>query len=189
MKIELDTANLSRTDVLMLAHLVAAYDVKTEGAAGKVGPVEAYEKGRIDKAAEAEDLNEPDHRSDYHEEPTAAEPVAEEKPKRRRRTKAEMEAARAAEAAEHEDRTPRLADDEPEAAPADLPAPEQTKTTDAPSTTVIEKYRAEAVERATAMVADGDRATVVAALESVGAKKVSQIADDKLAAFLGALAA
>lgn len=183
MIITIDTEkNISQTDILLLAHLVAAHDAGKSAAANGWVP-DPEEPGAVIKETDASTA----------EKPEQAEP---EKPKRKRRTKAEMEAARAAEAAEKVETDVQLDDSdedgEPEAAPVDPPAPAKSRAADVPKTTsetVIEKYRAEAVERATAMVADGDRAAVVAALESVGAKKVSQIADDKLAAFLGALAA
>lgn len=121
-----------------------------------------------------------------------AEPVAEEKPKRKRRTKAEMEAARAAEAAAEaeQDEPVQEAAPEPEAV-SEAPKPvretvmSQETVLDQPG--VIQKFRDEAVAKATEMVAGGQRDKVVEALAAVGAKKVSQIADDKLAEFLGAL--
>jgi len=163
MQIILDTANITDTDLAVL--LTLAEQVSKEA---KATLTEQAVREAID-----EEVNDgPDHGVDIQPEP---EP---EKPRRKRRTKAEMEAARAAEVS---------ADDEPEAAPADLPAPEEAQAADEEPSTVIERFRAEAVERASALVAQGQRQRVKEALQAVGALKVSMLPDDKLAEFLGHL--
>lgn len=128
-----------------------------------------------------------------------------EKPKRKRRTKAEMEAARAAETAQEQPATEAPAAEQDETGQEDAPEPEavseapeaaeETDSThadgppeagkDAPRT--IDKWREEAVAQATAAVAEGNRTKVKTALDAVGAKRVGELRDDQLAAFLGAL--
>lgn len=136
-----------------------------------------------------------------HPEPTDEEPVgpsypndgpghpapAEEKPKRKRRTKAEIEAERAAaEAPADEQGDPWTeGQPEPEAVSEAPEAAEEQLGEVTPKT--IDKWREEAVAKATEAVAAGNRAKVKAALDAVGASKVSTLADDQLAAFLGAL--
>lgn len=184
MIITIDTAQpLSKTDVLLLAHLVAATDKKAE------------------RQFVAESIVPPTPDEPVEPAFTGGEAIAPaDPPKRKRRTKAEMEAARRldaeaeqaeqdaweqAEAEQAEDtdvdtdvgRQARDEDDEPEAAPA----------ADEEPSTVIERFRAEAVERASALVAQGQRQKVKEALQAVGAPKVSQLPDDKLAEFLGLL--
>jgi len=153
---------------------------------GKTAPAEGWVTDPEEPGAVVEERPDTDRggaREAEAGEPTPADPVAEEKPRRKRRTKAEMEAARAAEAAAEaeQDEQVQEAADEPEAA-SEAPA-----AADAPSPTVIEKFREEAVAKATEMVAGGQREQVVAALEAVSAKKVSQVPDDKLAEFVGLL--
>ncbi len=52
---------------------------------------------------------------------------------------------------------------------------------------MIEKFRKEALTKASALLQAGDKETVMAALDAVGAKRVGQVADDKLAEFIGLL--
>ena len=146
-----------------------------------------------------------------------AETLTEEKPKRKRRTKAEMEAARRQEEAVAEaNRLNAEAETAQEQGEAGAPEPEQAdpwtegqpepeavSDDPAPATDqsgekdpkdpanltpkTIEKWREEAVAQATAAVAEGRRSAVKAALDAVGAKRVGELRDDQLAAFLGAL--
>lgn len=199
MIITIDTAQpLSKTDVLLLAHLVAEHTDNGPRANGWVP--DPNTPGAVVKTAETArpDTDLAGAREAEAGEPIPAEPA--DPPKRKRRTKAEMEAARRldaeaeqaeqdaweqAEAEQAEDtdvdtdvgRQARDEDDEPEAAPA----------ADEEPSTVIERFRAEAVERASALVAQGQRQKVKEALQAVGAPKVSQLPDDKLAEFLGLL--
>jgi len=177
--IDIDTTTLTPEDRAILSALSGGGHGWTEERATPT-PTEQAVREAID-----EEFNDgPDHGVDIQPEP------APEPPKRKRRTKAEMEAARAAEAEKAE--TDVQLDDsdednEPEAAPADLPAPEEAQAADEEPSTVIERFRAEAVERASALVAEGQRQKVKEALQAVGAPKVSQLPDDKLAEFLGHL--
>jgi len=183
--IDIDTTTLTPEDRAILSALSGGGHGWTEERATPT-PTEQAVREAID-----EEFSDPWEGASPLPEP-APEP---EKPKRKRRTKAEMEAARAAEAEKTEDpdvdtdvgRQARDEDDEPEAAPADLPAPEEAQAADEEPSTVIERFRAEAVERASALVAQGQRQKVKEALQAVGAPKVSQLPDDKLAEFLGHL--
>lgn len=115
-----------------------------------------------------------------------------EKPRRKRRTKAEMDAARAAEA-ETPAEEPATEAPEPEQEAAIPQAQEEAEAeaaTEAPAAadgTVMEKYRKEAFEAASALLSSGGVPKVKAALSAVGASKVREVADDKLAEFIGLL--
>ena len=97
--------------------------------------------------------------------PTFEEPAA---PKRKRRTKAEIEAERAATAPESDKKGDPWTRDSPSPRPSATILRPLTgrrlpgRTTPAPS----KKFRAEAVAKATTMVADGMRAKVKAALDA-----------------------
>jgi hypothetical protein len=124
-------------------------------------------------------------------------------PKRKRRTKAEMEAARAAEPSQQEAHAEAVADAQgpTTAEPVQQDAPEPEAVSEAPTAAeedtgpvsftpdarTIDKFREEAVAKASAALANGDRASVKAALDAVGAKRVSELADDQLATFIAAL--
>lgn len=99
----------------------------------------------------------------------AEEPVAAEPPKRKRRTKAEMEEARAAEAVDGSDV------DQLEEAAKDEATAEEGKPLD------------RAIAEATTLVANGKVQVVKAALEDAGVKRVSELQEKDVPAFLEAL--
>lgn len=88
--------------------------------------------------------------------------------------------------------TPKKADPAPEPEPTPEPAPVEDETdgatlndADAPNE---EALKAQAIERATALLAtEGGAEAVKAALETVGARRVSALAGDDIRAFLDAL--
>lgn len=86
--------------------------------------------------------------------------------------------------------TPKKADPEPEPTPGPEPVEDETdgatlNDTDAPNE---EALKAQAIERATALLAtEGGADAVKAALETVGARRVSALAGDDIRAFLDAL--
>lgn len=88
--------------------------------------------------------------------------------------------------------TPKKADPAPEPEPTPEPAPVEDETdgatlndADAPNEDAL---KAQAIERATALLATGGGAEVVkAALETVGARRVSALTGDDVRAFLDAL--
>lgn len=88
--------------------------------------------------------------------------------------------------------TPKKADPAPEPEPTPEPAPAEDETdgatlndADAPNE---EALKAQAIERATALLAtEGGAEAVKAALETVGARRVSALAGDDIRAFLNAL--
>lgn len=86
--------------------------------------------------------------------------------------------------------TPKKADPEPEPTPEPAPVEDETdgatlNDADAPNE---EALKAQAIERATALLAtEGGAEAVKAALETVGARRVSALAGDDIRAFLDAL--
>lgn len=107
-------------------------------------------------------------------EPAKAEteaPAAPEKPKRTRRTKAEIEAAKAAAEAEAEEEPKTLQEELAEDGDDDGE----------------EDLRAKVVELAGQMVSGGNPAGVRSALQSVGAKKVSEVKDKDLQTLFDAM--
>lgn len=104
---------------------------------------------------------------------TAA-PAAPEKPKRTRRTKAEIEAEKAAKAA---------AEAEAEEEPKTL----QEELAEDGDDDGEEDLRAKVVELAGQMVSGGNPAGVRSALQSVGAKKVSEVKDKDLQTLFDAM--
>lgn len=110
-----------------------------------------------------------------------AEPAAPAAPKRTRRTKAQIEAdelaaAKAqAEAAE---------DEEAETAPEPEPEDDLLGTDPEP---VVEYTTADAVAKATQVLADGGTANVKAALAAAGVKRVSELKGAAIAGFIAAL--
>lgn len=171
--IELDTAELTETDRTMLRAL----------GGGSTAPMFDFIQGggKGGNWRPATGAAHPDEKIDLGEpSPEKEEPAAEPTPKRRTRKKAAPEPETAAPEPEQAE-TVQPAQEEPEAVSEAPEAPSE----DSPS--VIEKFRAEAVAKAAELLQAGDKAKVLAALEQVGARKVSQVADDKLAAFMGAL--
>lgn len=87
-------------------------------------------------------------------------------------------------------KTPKKADPEPEPTPEPAPVEDETdgatlNDADAPNE---EALKAQALERATALLATEDGAEAVkAALETVGARRVSALTGDDIRAFLDAL--
>lgn len=103
---------------------------------------------------------------------TAA-PAAPEKPKRTRRTKAEIEAEKAAKAAAEAE-----AEEEPKTLQEELAEDGDDGEED---------LRAKVVELAGQMVSGGNPAGVRSALQSVGAKKVSEVKDKDLQTLFDAM--
>lgn len=87
-------------------------------------------------------------------------------------------------------KTPKKADPEPEPTPEPAPVEDETdgatlNDADAPNE---EALKAQAIERATALLAtEGGAEAVKAALETVGARRVSALTGDDVRAFLDAL--
>lgn len=103
----------------------------------------------------------------------------EAKPKRHRRTKAEMEADRAAEEAP-----------EPEPEPTPEPEPVAPEPEVEPTLTAVPGGSLdEAVKIATKMVSDGRVADIKAFLTKLGVKRVSELRGDQIAAFTAEFAA